>query len=512
MPNLRKLDISGNKLGRIENVGIWRQCHLKELIVSDNNLEGEMIENGFPQWLRTQRKLEELVLSNTSISGPLPTWLRLLPIIQYLDLSDNKLTGCLTSLPSLNEGGHELGGILVLENNLFTGLIPRCLCRWTNLGILDLSRNRLTGKIPKCLWNLRFNMLLLSSNRLSGVIPSFLGDMDPSVEWLQLNDNNFSGELPRGSRYFSYLIVFDLGENKISGKIPGWIGENIPRLSALRLHANNFSGRIPYSLCKCRQLQILDIAYNITGSIPHCFKEFDGMKEPSYMSYMTLFDYGSVTQVLKGLPLDYTTTVHFVINMDLSSNKLVGEIPEELTTLYTLVGLNLSYNCFSGGIPKNIGNMTSLFSLDFSANELPGVIPQSMASLNFLSYLNLSHNNFSGKIPTGNQLRTLIDPSIYADNPFLCGAPLPKECYPHEKPPTTTSKKKHENVNEPNKLWFYLDITCGFATGFWGIIGVLLLKKQWRHKLFMFCEESMDKIYVAVMVIELKVRRGRKVA
>ncbi|MFS8000872.1 putative transferase [Helianthus anomalus] len=208
------------------------------------------------------------------------------------------------------------------------------------------------------------------------------------------------------------------------------------------------------------------------------------MKDDSYYgSYMNVLDYGSMMQVLKGVALDYRETLKFVINMDQSSNKLVGEIPEALIVLEALMGLNLSHNHFSGSIPKNIGNLKSLNSLDLSTNELTGTIPQSMAALNFLSYLNLSHNNFSGQIPIGNQLQTLSDPSIYADNIYLCGAPLPTKCSPHE---NKTSKKKYENANEPKNVWFYVDITCGFTTGFWGIIGVLLWKKQWRDKVSCF--------------------------
>uniref|UniRef100_A0A251TF07 Putative leucine-rich repeat domain, L domain-like protein n=1 Tax=Helianthus annuus TaxID=4232 RepID=A0A251TF07_HELAN len=210
---------------------------------------------------------------------------------------------------------------------------------------------------------------------------------------------------------------------------------------------------------------------------------------------------------MKGSSLEYNTW-SIVTNMDLSSNKLVGDIPVELTTLQGLVGLNLSNNHLSGGIPDHIGNMRALFSLDLSGNKLGGPIPPSISALTFLSHLNLSNNNLSGPIPTGNQLQTLIDPSIYDGNKHLCGAPLPKNCS-NPNDPTITPNKKYEAADEPNKVWFYMDIMCGSATGFWGVIVVLMLKKQWRHKLFMFAEESMDKIHVAIMVRVNKMRRGR---
>lgn len=72
--------------------------------------------------------------------------------------------------------------------------------------------------------------------------------------------------------------------------------------------------------------------------------------------------------------------------------------------------------------------MKSLESLDLSSNDLVGKIPDSLSKLSFLSHLNLSNNNLHGHIPSGHQLQTLDDPGIYDGNPGLCGAPLPRKC------------------------------------------------------------------------------------
>ncbi|KAL7587303.1 hypothetical protein Lser_V15G40651 [Lactuca serriola] len=249
-------------------------------------------------------------------------------------------------------------------------------------------------------------------------------------------------------------MVLDLGDNKFSGNIPEWIGEKLAYLVVLRLHKNNFTGRIPRSLCKSSNLQILDVAYNnLTGTIPQCLGGLNAMVRGSRrIWHVHLVDYDqNVIQVMKGVDLEYSTTWDMVYNMDLSSNKLVGEIPVEITALSMLVGLNLSNNHLSGGIPDNIGNMTSLFSLDLSRNELTGMIPPSMVALTFLSHLNLSHNNLWGRIPRGNQLQTLTDPSIYAGNKDLCGAPLLNNCSNHQDP-TTTPENKYEAAYEPTNV------------------------------------------------------------
>ncbi|KAK4487071.1 hypothetical protein RD792_006386 [Penstemon davidsonii] len=135
--------------------------------------------------------------------------------------------------------------------------------------------------------------------------------------------------------------------------------------------------------------------------------------------------------------------------------------------------------------------MKSVESLDLSNNNLSGTIPSSLSDLSSISYLNLSNNNLSGKIPTGRQLQTLDYPSIYEGNPRLCGAPLPKKCEEGSMVPSI--RDNHVAANEgdsiDDKVLFYGVIICGFATGFWGFIGFLVINKRWRQAYFEFAEE-----------------------
>ncbi|KAM0027595.1 putative transferase [Helianthus debilis subsp. tardiflorus] len=134
--------------------------------------------------------------------------------------------------------------------------------------------------------------------------------------------------------------------------------------------------------------------------------------------------------------------------MDLSSNKLVGEIPVQLTRLHEL-GLKLSNNYLSGRIPDQIGVMGALNSLNLSINKLSERIPSSLENLTFLSHLNLSNNKLSGQIPTRHQLQTLVDPSIYDGNLDLWGFPLTSSNH-HENPPK--SKMKQLMSSKSHKL------------------------------------------------------------
>nr|GFA02119.1 hypothetical protein [Tanacetum cinerariifolium] len=285
-----------------------------------SNLEGTI-----PDSVGLLTKLDLLDVSNNSLEGVVfqahfANLSRQMPIIRVSDLSHNKLSGPLANLPfgdPLNGLKDENFGSLYLQNNLFNGFIPVSLCTRTGLENLDLSRNRLIGNISNCLVKLQnLNKMMFSSNRLSGVIPNYLGYMSPFLSWLNLNDNKFFGELPRDLGKLGALRVLDLGNNKLSGKFPNWIGK------------------------KSTSLMILDIAHNnLTGEVPNCFGELYGMVEASQRDIRNGSSSSNeiVIQVLKGVDLEYSKTLGLVFNMDLSSNKLTGEIPQELTALTLLV-------------------------------------------------------------------------------------------------------------------------------------------------------------------------------
>ncbi|GMP94737.1 hypothetical protein CsSME_00044073 [Camellia sinensis var. sinensis] len=514
----------------------------------------------FPQWLKTQKNVTQLDMSNASISDVIPDWFESIYCgIMYLDLSNNEIKGKVPifqkckyrySAPnkwlqlssnrfdgplaplsshvySLDLFNNLLSGpitlsddnatmrlmFLVLSNNHLTGVIPMSLCKAKNIAVIDFSNNQLSGKIPPCLGQLdQLSVLDLMNNSLYGEIPSSLGSLQ-FLTSLHLRNNKFHGKLPLSLQNLTFLFIIDLGENVFTDNIPPWIGYNLTNLKFLNLQSNNFYGDIPRQLCHLQNLQLLDLAQNnITGNIPRCFGNFTGMvaldhgyptgTEPDYYYEESILD------SMKGRELEYTKTLQFLVSMDLSNNGIVGEIPEELMDLSGLLNLNLSGNHLKGRIPNNIGNLTQLESLDLSRNKLSGPIPPSLSSLSYLGHLNMSFNNLSGRIPTGNQLRTLDDPSIYIGNDDgLCGAPL-NSCLNDK-----SSDGDHKHVDESEVadktdfLWFYTGIGPGFLFGFLGVCGTLNFKKSWRYAYFQFIESSYNWISVTIAIKFTQLRR-----
>ncbi|KAK4487908.1 hypothetical protein RD792_003646 [Penstemon davidsonii] len=464
--------------------------------LEDLEMQSCDIECHFPQWLQLQQELVFLFLINCSISEALPNWFHYMNLTGLI-LSQNHIQGPLPNnigrmLPSLQ--------FLFLDENYIIGSIPDSLCEMKYLIVLDLSKNQLSGNLLDCWGNFQqLFVLKLSSNKISGFIPNSIGGAY-SLEWLHLNNNSLTGKLPSTLRNCSRLILIDIGENILSGKLPKWIGEYLIQLRVLRLRENEFYGPIPSGFCKSPNLQVLDLASNnLSKRIPHCIGNFSNMVEelPSNTFFFLAFE-DSLMEVLKGLKLEYSTrSMMSVAILDLSNNNLVGEIPE-LKNLSSLIGLNLSHNHLEGKIPERVGDLTSIESLDLSNNNLFGSIPNSLSYLTFLSHLNLSHNNLSGRIPTGSQLQTLVDLSIYEDNPQLCGAPLPKKCGADKasEGPNVKNHLKEDEEDNVDKVLFYGFIVSGFAIGFWGVIGALVFKRSWRHAYFEFVEDRIGTWFV----------------
>ncbi|XP_068665814.1 probably inactive leucine-rich repeat receptor-like protein kinase At5g48380 [Aristolochia californica] len=112
--------------------------------------------------------------------------------------------------------------------------------------------------------------------------------------------------------------------------------------------------------------------------------------------------------------------------LDLSNNEIVGPLPPNISHLIPFVtNLDLSSNKLSGAIPENLANCTFLNTLSLQSNRLSGQIPWQFSTLNRLTTFNVANNNLSGPIPP---LMNVTSPSSFANNPWLCGKIVNRDC------------------------------------------------------------------------------------
>ncbi|GAB4858863.1 hypothetical protein Ancab_040377 [Ancistrocladus abbreviatus] len=536
LPLVEKLDLSFNKLLAFNISPNWTPPFQLEWLLLDSCRLGPH----FPNWLQTQHNLQMIVLSGAGISNTLPGWFWGMfgpSSFAYANLSHNEIHGVQPNLGFQNSGVQVLdlsynsleGSIplfpsqvqyLGLSNNKLSGSISSwSLTATATLIVLDLANNNLSGELPDCwMYINQLRVLNLGSNSFSGNIPNSFGNLT-SLVVLDLSSNKLFGEVPLSLKYCISLQILDLSENFFSGQVPYWLGNNLVMLNALVLRQNQFFGSLPGEICHLRYIQVLDLSLNhIASTIPNCLYNstfWSGENSYERDRWTTIlvpkwFYLGKETTIVKidihaylvwkGSKREYWKNLALLQSIDLSSNKLIGEIPFQISLLTGLESLNLSRNHLTGSITQKLGYLKELESLDLSRNQLSGEIPTSLSNLNFLSMLDLSYNDLSGKIPYGTQLQSFNE-SSYMGNPNLCGPPLHKRCV------EDTTQSSHHNWEEAEdqddeflSLGFFISIGLGFITGFWGACGILLCKRSWRYAYFRFCNHLYDKIFEAVVV------------
>ncbi|XP_052486445.1 receptor-like protein EIX2 [Gossypium raimondii] len=381
LPDLRVLDLGYNLLNGSISKSIGQLSNLRVLRLPGNSFGGDVISEAHFSNFTYLRKLD---LSYTSLtlrfnSGWIPSFQLSQLLLCSCKLGPRFPNWIQTQMDVLNPDV-EISSIDYFDFLLqeFRILFPTgfgtnfCIIDKGGLALLDLSNNLFSGVVPDCFESFRsLTALNLGDNSFSGSLPSSLGSL-VSLEKLSLRGNKFSGVLPSSLQNCAKLKFLDLSDNELSGEIPMWIGQKLSSLVFLSLQGNQFRGRIPHQLCGLKNLQILDLSVRYVGEVLLTWK---GTKQ----SYPQL-----------GL----------LLAIDLSWNKLTGEIPEELSSLQELVVLNLSRNHFNRKILQKIGYIRQLEVLDLSRNKFSGNIPTSLSELTFLSNLNLSYNDLSGKIPT----------------------------------------------------------------------------------------------------------------
>ncbi|XP_077242716.1 uncharacterized protein LOC143883257 [Tasmannia lanceolata] len=477
--------------------------------------------HSIPSFLSSQVKLFELNLGHNSLKGIIPSWLLYNMSSDSLSLTGNLFEG---SIPQSTHNTISSLTILDISENNLSGSLP------TNIGTLfpqlnyfNLSKNILQGRIPSSMGEIKlFSILDLSSNNFSGEMPHQLtkncthlvylnissnrlqGDILPvdanliRLQYLFASHNNFTGKIPSGLLNSPDLMILDMRKNTLSDTIPSWLF-SLSKLVSILLGNNLFRGNIPIQLCQLSNLHTLDLSNNFfSGNIPSCLNNISSWKKTEQIQIYdvflgdtffhprpsTSFTTKGVTYFYDGLPFSLMTGI------DLSMNQLEGDIPFQIGDLGELLSLNFSNNRLTGHLPRSFQNLKSLESLDLSHNKLVGRIPYELSQLDSLGVFSVAYNNLSGKIPYEKHLTTFGNDS-YEGNPNLCGPPIERKCSLEIPSQPVRDEGKNSRVLE-NPMIFYSFVAMSYALGFWGVIGFLILNKNWRHKYFRAMDAYID--------------------
>ncbi|XP_027338053.1 receptor-like protein 15 [Abrus precatorius] len=520
LPNMRRIDVSDNAItGHIPSNNISSIFpNLQFLNMSINNIQGS-IPHDFGQ----MNLLDTLDLSDNHLSGEMQNISGDKSLLNFLKLSNNKLDGSLfptlsnlKHLEQLYLDGNSLSGsipssfpnasllALDLSNNHLGGKLPRVIGNSSNLVALSLSNNHLEGSIPTQFVELQSLVYLdMSDNSFTGSVPSFA---NASARFIHLNNNRLSSLSKRMFGESSSLWILDLRYNEINANIHNMIQDlSYSGVSILLLKGNLFLGKISKQICQLIDLTILDLSHNnLSGPIPSCLGKMHFENENPVQSQMIFggfYDRGKnslpyvqekVNFTTKERSYNYTGEIlSFMSGIDLSYNKLSGNIPPALGNLTKIRAMNLSHNYLTGKIPATFSHLVQTESLDLSFNILSGQIPSQLSDLTSLAIFSVAHNNLSGETPERKGQFITFDERSYEGNPFLCGPPLPKSCYPNEQPPVilpNDSSVDGDKGGLVDRYVFCISFGASYASILLVIAMTLYMNPYWRQAWF-YCME-----------------------
>ncbi|XP_050254907.1 receptor-like protein EIX2 [Quercus robur] len=379
-------------------------CTSRELRLSGNNFDGQLVERINDLFGCAKDSFEVLELARNQFTGSLPDF-AIFPSLKEINLFSNKLNGTVSkTIVSLHKLEH-----LDVSSNSLRGVISEAhFSNLSKLRHLQLSNNSLTLEfdfnwappfqldemyLKSCKLGPTFpNWILTQSNvttidishaEISDTIPAeWFANLPTKLVLLNLSCNQIHGLLPNVTKMPLNAHTIDLNADRLEGPLPLFS----TNLSSLSLSKNRFSGSLTL-LCKINGglLGFLDLSDNLlSGALPNCFMHWPNL---------------------------------FILN--LAGNNFFGEVPSSLGLLLMLVTLSLRNNNFSGDFPLSLKNCSSLKFMDLGnkvpariaeglpqlivlilrSNKFNGSIPWHICQLKYLRILDFSLNDISGTIP-----------------------------------------------------------------------------------------------------------------
>lgn len=186
-----------------------------------------------------------------------------------------------------------------------------------------------------------------------------------SLQKLSLVSLGLWGPLPAKVNRFRSLEVLNISSNFLYGELPQSVS-SYQSLRSLVLSDNLFNGSV-VDLRSLSLLEEVDLSNN-----------YFGPNFPSLSSNLGRIDLGS-NSLRSEIPQDLKKFIKLQF-LDVSSNKLVGPIPSLLFSLPSVEHISLAKNQLSGAFPPNASCNGNLNFVDVSNNLLIGKLPSCLGS------------------------------------------------------------------------------------------------------------------------------------
>ncbi|KAG6600679.1 LRR receptor-like serine/threonine-protein kinase HSL2 [Cucurbita argyrosperma subsp. argyrosperma] len=160
---------------------------------------------------------------------------------------------------------------------------------------------------------------------------------------------------------------------------------------AINLTTSNIAGGFPYDFCRIPTLQNLSITVtNINGTL----------LSPSFSLCSRLQLLNLSSNLLVGRLPQFSPLFTQLQILDLSSNNFTGDVPLSFGQLPALRVLRLTMNLLDGPVPSVLGNLSQLTEMAIAYNPFkPSPLPSEYGNLLKLENMFISTANLTGPIP-----------------------------------------------------------------------------------------------------------------
>ncbi|XP_016717301.2 receptor-like protein EIX1 [Gossypium hirsutum] len=389
--------------------------HLSQCGLNNSHLSWHPINSSF-------HGVRHLDLGQNDFPGTVPSMIQNMTSLRFLDLSFNLF---ITSSIHNSFGNFKNLLHLNIVANAFSGIEKALLLMFGNmcyLRSLDISYNQLPGEqigkyrnLSRCFGH-DLEALNLDYARISGYVPNWLG-MLGNLKHVHLSHNQLNGTVPESLGQLSNLETLDLSYDSLEAAICEVHFASLSKLKTLSIGSTGLTIKIKSDWIPPFQLEYIEMESCKFGTqIPQWLQTQSKATTlllsnasiwgtlPKWMKDMNLNELDLTHSQIKGTLPRFPSNLKLI---DLSGNSISGVPPGKdgcsshaMGHLCWLTWLDLSNNKLSGQLSLALKNCTSLRFLDVGENALSGNVPKWIGdTFGYLRILRLRGNKFNGSIP-----------------------------------------------------------------------------------------------------------------